>query len=58
MIQIKPDKKNGLNKNSSIDCFQVRSVSQARFIRKLGIVPDSILDEIKTGLSKVLSINS
>jgi len=58
MIKVEPDKKNGLNKNSSIDCFQVRSVSQARFIRKLGIVSDSILDEIKIALSKVLSINS
>ena len=56
MIKIEPNITNGLNKNSSADCFQVRSVSQKRFMRKLGKVSDEILDEIKIGLSKVLSL--
>jgi mRNA interferase MazF len=58
MIKIRPDSKNGLKKDSSADCFQIRSVSQERFIEKLGIIPDFILDEIKSGLSKVLSIDN
>jgi mRNA interferase MazF len=36
MIKIIPDKSNGLKKISSADCFQVRSVSQERFVKKLG----------------------
>ncbi len=58
MIQIKPTKINGLTKISSADCFQVRSVSENRFVRKIGVVSDVIMDEIRVGLSKVLSIDS
>jgi len=56
MIKIEPSSKNGLIKISSADCFQVRSVSQERIIKKLGKISDSTLDDIRTGLSKVLSI--
>jgi len=58
MIKIEPNTKNGLTKDSSADCFQVRSVSQNRFIKRLGFVSDSIMDEIRIGLSTVLSIET
>ena len=58
MIKIEPDTKNGLSKDSSADCFQVRSVSQERFIKKLGQINLIILDDIKIGLAKVLSIEN
>jgi mRNA interferase MazF len=58
MIKIEPDSKNGLRKDSTADCFQVRSVSQKRFIKKIGVISDVILEEIKSGLSKVLSIDN
>lgn len=57
MIKIQPDSFNNLDKTSSADCFQVRSVSQKRFVKKLGVVSDDILKEIKFGLSRVLSID-
>ena len=57
MIKIDPDQKNGLTKTSSADCFQVRSVSQERINRKIGTISYEIMDEIKVGLSKVLSID-
>ena len=57
MIKIEPDSSNGLSKDSAADCFQVRSVSKDRFVRKIGQVPDIVLDDIKKGLSKVLSID-
>ncbi len=56
MVKIEPNSKNGLVKVSSADCFQVRSVSQERLIKRLGNISDSILDDIRNGLSKVLSI--
>ena len=56
MVKLEPSSKNGLTKESSADCFQVRSVSQERFVKKLGTISTIILDEIKIGLSKVLSI--
>ncbi len=56
MIKIVPDLKNNLIKVSSADCFQIRSLSEERFIKKIGIVPGDICEEIRLGLSKVLSI--
>ena len=35
MIKIEPDGINGLSKISSADCFQVRSISKERFIKKI-----------------------
>ena len=56
MIKIEPDQQNGLSKISAADCFQVRSLSRQRFVKKIGHVSKVTLNEIKTGLSKVLSI--
>ncbi len=58
MIKIEPTSKNGLTKESSADCFQVRSLSEDRFVKRLGIISDSIMEEIRIGLSKVLSIDT
>lgn len=56
MVQIVPDSKNHLTKESSADCFQVRSVSTERLVKKLGAVSDTILSEIETALVRVLQI--
>ena len=56
MVKINPDTKNGLDKESAADCFQIRSLSQKRFVRRLGLVSNQIMDEIRLGLSRVLSI--
>jgi mRNA interferase MazF len=56
MIKINPDINNGLSKVSSADCFQIRSVSQERLIKKIGVVSEPIMNEIRSGLSKTLSI--
>jgi mRNA interferase MazF len=58
MIKIDPNKKNGLTKESSADCFQIRSVSQDRFVKRLGELSDSIMEEIRIELSIVLSIDN
>ncbi|MBI4947383.1 MAG: type II toxin-antitoxin system PemK/MazF family toxin [Bacteroidetes bacterium] len=56
MVSIEPASTNGLSKKSGADCFQVRSVSEKRFIRRIGQLNESLIDEIKIGLAKVLSI--
>lgn len=58
MIKINPNHLNGLTKDSCADCFQVRSVSQERFVKKLGKVSETIMEDIKIGLAKVLSIEN
>ncbi len=56
MVKIMPDEENGLSKSSSADCFQVRSVSSERFIKRIGTIDPSTAEKIKFSLSKVLSI--
>lgn len=56
MIKISPSKENGLTKVSSLDCFQIRSVSETRFVRKLGVIDNLTSEKIRIALSKVLSI--
>ena len=56
MVKIEPDTINGLNKTSAADCFQIRSLSQERLIKKLGTIDTQTLDEIKDAIRKVLAI--
>ena len=56
MIKLIPDSFNGLSKVSSADCFQVRSVSEERFIKKIGTISKDTLSDIGDGLAAVLKI--
>lgn len=56
MTKIEPSRENGLSKTSSADAFQVRSVSQERFVEKIGKISDENLEEITKALAVVLKI--
>ncbi|MCX5885577.1 MAG: type II toxin-antitoxin system PemK/MazF family toxin [Proteobacteria bacterium] len=56
MVRIDPDNENGLDKPSSADAFQVRSVAQERFIRQMGKLPEITMQEITKALAIVLCI--
>lgn len=56
MVKLDPDSSNNLKKVSAADCFQVRSLSQTRMVRKLGDVTNTKMQEIEDALAKVLKI--
>ena len=56
MVKIESNNTNGLSKDSAADCFQVRSLSQERLIKKLGNIDVSTLNDIKEALKKVFDI--
>lgn len=56
MVKINPNNMNNLTKESAADCFQIRSLSEERFLRKIGKIDFRDLDDIKVALSIVLSI--
>ena len=56
MVRIDPDPMNGLSKVSAADAFQVRSVSQQRFVRQIGRLPTTLMGEIGKALAAVLAI--
>ena len=43
MVRLEPSGENGLTKVSAADAFQVRSVSQERFVRQLGTLSETII---------------
>ncbi|HET55105.1 MAG TPA: type II toxin-antitoxin system PemK/MazF family toxin [Ignavibacteria bacterium] len=57
MVKIEPDNQNNLNKISAADCFQVRSISELRFVNQIGRINQDVLEQIKKGLAKVFSIS-
>lgn len=54
MVRIEPDTQNRLAKISALDAFQIRSISTKRFIRKIGLIPPDILNEVKTAVKAVI----
>jgi mRNA interferase MazF len=49
-VYIEPTEENGLEKPSSADTFQVRSVSEKRLVEKIGRVSDEVMQAISHGL--------
>lgn len=43
--------RNGLSKDSGAGAFQVKSVSETRFVRKLGEVTDAEIDDISSAIA-------
>ncbi|MBI5212061.1 MAG: type II toxin-antitoxin system PemK/MazF family toxin [Nitrospirae bacterium] len=56
MIAVSPDKYNNLKKASVVDVFQVRSVSEERLIKRIGIITDKALAEVIRALQLVFGI--
>ncbi len=54
MIRIDPDPQNGLTKPSAADAFQIRSVSQERFIRLFGNITPDVLKEIAQAIKLIV----
>ena len=50
MVTLSPNQENNLNKISAIDLFQVRSISELRLIKKIGIISDKELEKCKEAL--------
>lgn len=53
---IKPSKENGLSKESVADCFQIKSISKERFVKRIGVLSTREMEQVKLGLIKVLDL--
>ncbi|WP_181305619.1 type II toxin-antitoxin system PemK/MazF family toxin [Rufibacter sp. XAAS-G3-1] len=57
MVKIEAEKNNSLSKPSAADCFQVSSLSELRFVKKLRQIAAEQQEEVKAGLTKVFTID-
>jgi mRNA interferase MazF len=55
-VSLKPSKDNGISKESVADCFQVKSISKERFVKRLGVLSINEMDQVKLALIKVLDL--
>jgi mRNA interferase MazF len=51
MIRLPVSPTNGLDNESAVNAFQVKSISEERFVRKIGILDDMTMDEITTAIA-------
>jgi mRNA interferase MazF len=56
MVRIEPDAGNGLGKVSAADALQIRSVSQQRFVSRIGEVSGGKLEEIFSAILIVIGV--
>lgn len=56
MVRVEPDNNSNLSKPSAADCFQIRSISEQRCIKKIGEVDIDIMVNIRRALVVVLNI--
>jgi mRNA interferase MazF len=54
MVKFNPNQRNGLQKTSAADTFQIRSVSAARFIRKIGELDSEEMFQILYSIGLVI----
>ncbi len=52
MINIIPSSINNLTKNSSIDTYQVKSISNKRFVKKIGEIDKILLKKVHETILK------
>jgi mRNA interferase MazF len=57
MVRIEPEPGNGLDKLSAADAFQVRSVSESRFVERLGELSGAAMRQVSRALAAVLAIH-
>ena len=55
IIKIENDVLNGLSKISAIECFQIKSFSQDRFVKKIGAISKELLFQIHQTTLKTLN---
>ncbi len=53
MVILEPTTENGLEKPSTIDLFQVRSLSESRLVKKLGFIEEDILLACRKSLNMI-----
>jgi mRNA interferase MazF len=56
-VPVETTPENGLSKKSSADTYQVRSISEKRLVRRLGILSDQVMERVGDGLALSLALD-
>ena len=56
MVKLSANQNNGLSKTSFADFFQIKSLSEKRFVKKIGVLTEAEMADVKVCLAKVLEL--
>ena len=56
MVELPSSHENGLDKDSSADCFQTRSISEKRMLQKIGQASEAQMEHVLKGLQAVFGL--
>ena len=56
LVRVEPDPANGLEKASAVDTFQMRSVSESRFVGQLGRLSGDDMRRVEDGAREILGL--
>lgn len=56
MLELLPDKANGLRHKSVADCFQPRSFDLSRFVTRWGTLDESSVDQVARTVAQVIGV--
>jgi mRNA interferase MazF len=56
LVEVTPDASNGLDKMSSADAFQVKSIDTTRFVRRIGRLTPADMERLELALVAVLGL--
>ncbi len=51
LVYLKPTTRNGLDKESAADCFQVKSLALSRFVSRVGVLTADEVDQISAAVA-------
>ncbi len=53
-LRISPDRVNNLDNDSALDAFQVKSVSLERFVHKIGVLTQPMMQDLAAAIASVI----
>ncbi len=56
MVRLEPSTENNLVKTSAVDTFQIRSVSETRLVKKLGLLSNDEMELVSQALTIALNL--
>lgn len=57
MIHLLATTDNGLDNDSAANTYQIKSLSEERFVRKLGVLPDNLVGDIAAAIAVCIGFN-
>lgn len=56
LVRLQATSQNGLSKSSAADVLQLRGLDKSRFVKKLGVLEDDLMDDIRDAVALLMAV--